>query len=111
VNLVKGEATVYPKAGKSFDPALIPKAIHDAGFTATEVEVVVDGTLAARNGPLEMDVPALKHPFILSGGAQIGALEERKDLVGKKIRVTGQAHPAQDDRPPTLGVDSFSSPP
>jgi copper chaperone CopZ len=107
VNLVKGEGTVFPKAGKSFDPALIPKAIHGAGFTATEVAVVADGTLATRNGALELDVPGLAHPFLLTGGSKINALKKRADLLGKRIRVTGKLGPAQAKRPPSLAVEDF----
>jgi hypothetical protein len=108
---VKGEATVFPKPGKSFDPALIPKAIHDAGFTATEVEVVADGTLEARNGSLVLDAAGLNHPFILAGGAQEVALRKQEDLVGRRICVAGKLSLARDGRPPTLSVDSFHSSP
>jgi hypothetical protein len=107
VNLVKAEGTVFPKAGKSFDPALIPKVIRDAGFTAAEVAVVADGTLAARNGALELDVPGLAHPFLLAGGSKIDPLRKRADLLGKKIRVTGTLGSAQDARPPSLAVEDF----
>lgn len=103
---MKGEATVYSKPGKSFDPVLIPKAIHDAGFTATEVDAVVDGTLAAKNGILELDVPGLRHPFILGGGAQVGALKQA-NLAGKKIRVTAKVIAGRDGSPPTLMVEKF----
>jgi len=105
--LAKGEGTAFPKAGKSFDPALIPKAIHDAGFTATEVTVVADGTLEARHGALEVDVPGLSHPFLLAGGSKIADLRRRADLLGKRIRVIGRLGPAQAGRPPTLAVDDF----
>jgi hypothetical protein len=111
VNLVKGEGTVYPEGGKFFDPVLIPKAIHDGGFTATEVEVVVVGTLAAKNGALELDMPGLKHSFMLAGGSQEGALKKQVDLVGKIIRLTGKLHLGQDRRPATLSVENFSSSP
>jgi len=103
---VKGEATVYPKAGESFDPVLIPKAIRDAGFTATEVDAVADGALAAKNGSLELEVPGLKHPFVLAGGAQLGALKGA-NLVGKQIRVTGRVTTAWAGSPPTLTVEAF----
>ena len=83
MSLVKGEAEVFPKPGKSFDPVLIPKAIQDAGFTATEVVVTADGTLAKEEEFLNLDVPGLNHPFVLAGGAQAEALRKRADLVGK----------------------------
>lgn len=109
MHLVKGEGTVYPKAGKSFDPAPIPKAIHDAGFTATEVEVVVDGTLVAKNDALKLDVPGLKHPFILAGGAKEAALKEDKSLLGKRIRVVGRVRVARGTLPPSLTIEEFES--
>jgi hypothetical protein len=104
---VKAEATVFPKPGKSFDPVLIPKAIHDAGFTATEVEVVADGTLEARNGALELDVAGLNHPFVLAEGAQESQLRKQSDLIGKKIRVTGKVSAGNGGSPPRLTVEGF----
>ncbi len=106
---MKGEGIVYPKAGKSFDPVLIPKAIHDAGLTATEVEVMVDGTLATKNGVLELDVPGLKHPFILAGGTQERALEEHKDMVGKRVREAGKIRLGHVGLPPAVTVETFQS--
>ena len=103
---MKGEATVYPKQGESFDPILIPKAIHNAGFAATMVTEVVDGTLRAKNGSLELDVLGLKHPFVLVGGAQVSALKQAK-LVGKKIQVTGKVIAGHGGSPPGLTVESF----
>lgn len=104
---MKGEGTAYPKPGKSFDPALIPKAIKDAGFTATEVTVVAAGTLAAENGGLGLHVPGLARPFLLAGGSKIGALKRRAGLVGKRIRVTGTLGPVPAGRPPSLAVEDF----
>jgi hypothetical protein len=105
VNLVKGEGTVYPKPGKSFDPVLIPKAIQDAGFTATEVDAVVDGTLAVKNGTLELDVPGLDHPFVLAGGAEEVSLKKQSKLIGKKIQVVGKVSTAYGASLPTLTVE------
>ena len=107
VNLVKGQAEVFPKRGESFDPTLIPKAIKDAGFTATEVEVVADGTLVKRSGLLELNIPGLKQPFGLTGGPQAQTLARRGDLVGKHIRITGKLEPAHGHSPPGLTVESF----
>lgn len=109
MNLVKGQAEVFPKPGKSFDPSAIPKAIKDAGFTATEVEVVADGTLASKNGALGLDVPGLGRAFLLAGGLKFAALRKQADSQGKKtIRVTGKLAPAQAARPPSLTVEDFS---
>jgi hypothetical protein len=107
VNLAKGEAEVFPQQGKSFDPVLISKAIQDAGFTATEVVVTADGTLAKGEEFLELNVPGLNRPFALAGGAQADALRNRADLVGKKIRVTGKLHPSHAEQPPGLTVEEF----
>jgi hypothetical protein len=111
VNLVKGEAQVFPGPGKSFDPTPIPQAIKDAGFSAPEVVVEADGTLAKRNGLFELDVPGLKHPFSLSGGPQMEALGGRTDLVGKEIRISGKLHLGPDDLVPGLTVESFRQAP
>jgi len=111
VNLVKGEAQVFPKPGKFFDPAQIPKAIKDGGFSATEVLVEADGTLAKRERLLELDVAGLKHAFALSGGPQMDALAARVDLVGKKVHITGKLQPAHGELPPGLTVESFQQAP
>jgi len=111
VNLVKGEAQVFPKPGKSFDPAQIPKAIKDGGFSATEILVEADGTLAKREGLLEFDVPGLKQAFALSGGPQMDALAARVDLVGKRVHITGKLRTDHRDLPPRLTIESFQQVP
>ena len=111
MDLAKGQAEVFPKPGKSFDPVLIPKAIKDAGFSAPEVVAVVDGTLVERKDLRELDVPGLKRPFLLAGGAQAEALRKRADLLGKKLRVTGKLHPSHADLPPGLTVENFQPAP
>ena len=107
VSLVKGEGQVFPKQGKSFDPALIPKAIQDAGFTAREVMLTADGALVKSGEFLELSIPGLKHSFVLAGGAQAVGLSKRTDLLGKRIRVTGKLHPSHGVRPPGLTVEDF----
>ncbi len=104
---MKGEAEVLPKPGKSFDPALIPKAIKDAGFSAPEVIATMTGTLVESKDFLELNVPRLNHPFVLAGGPQEDALKRRADLVGKKIHLTGKLHPSHADLPPGFTVESF----
>ncbi|GBC76552.1 hypothetical protein HRbin08_00014 [bacterium HR08] len=104
---MKGEAEVFSKPEKSFDPVLIPKALREAGFTATEVVVTAEGTLIKGEEAFTLDVPGLAHPFVLAGGAQADTLRKRTDLVGKKIRVTGKLHPSHADHPPGLTVESF----
>ena len=102
---------MFPKQEKSFDPVSIPKAIQDAGFTAAEVVVTTEGTLVKRGEFRELDVPGLKHSFVLEGGAQADALKKRADLVGKKVRLTGKLHPSHADRPPGLTVEKFQAAP
>ncbi len=104
---MKGEAEVFPKPGKSFDPALIPKAIKDAGFSAPEVLVTAEGTLAKGKESLELSIPGPKFTFVLAGGAQADSLTKRADLIGQKIRLTGKLHPSHADRPPGLTVEDF----
>ncbi len=106
---MKGEAEVSPEPGKSFDPVLIPKAIEDAGFTASEVLVTADGTLVERGGSLALQVPGLKHSFALRGGAWEEALQKRQDLLGKSIRLSGRLHSGDDGRPEALSVEEFTT--
>ncbi len=108
---MKGEAQVFPKTGKSFDPVQIPKAIKDAGFSAPEVLVEADGTLAKSESFLELDVPGLKRAFALSGGPQMDALAARVDLVGKRVHITGKLQTDHRDLPPRLTVESFQQAP
>lgn len=107
VNLVKGEGQVFPKSGQSFDPVLIPKAIHDAGFTATAVEVTVEGTLVRKSDSLELNVPGVPHTFLLSGGTQMDSLKKQNDLAERKIRVTGKLEINRAETPPRLSVENF----
>ena len=111
VSLVKGQAIVFPKAGKSFDPVLIPKAIKDAGFSAPEVVASVEGTLVEKKEFLELSVPNLKRPFVLAAGAQAEVLSRRPDLVGKRVQMTGKLHGSHGDQPPGLTVDNFQPTP
>jgi hypothetical protein len=111
VNLVKGEALVFPKTGKPFDPAQIPKAVKDAGFSATEVLVEAEGIMAKRDAQLQFDIPGLNHPFALSGGPKMEALAARTELIGKKVRVTGKLQLGHAQLPPSLTIESFQSVP
>lgn len=104
---MKGEAQVFPKLQKSFDPTLIPGAIKDAGFTAVEVVVIVDGTLARKEGQLQLDVAGLRHPFLLAGGPQANALGEHPDLIGRTVQVAGKLQTRQAGPSATLTVEAF----
>jgi hypothetical protein len=108
VSLVKGEAEVFPRPEKSFDPTRIPKALEDSGFTASEVVVTVEGVLVRGRDSLELRVPGLTHSFALEGGAMAGALEGRADLLERKIRLVGNVQPARGERPPALSVEEVS---
>lgn len=105
--MVKGQAEVFSKKGRSLDPVQIPKAIKDAGFSVPEVDVLADGTLVKKENVLELNVPGLKHPFALKGGAQGDALKKRSSLIGKKIEISGKLERGRGKAPPGLSVESF----
>lgn len=111
MSLAQGETEVFPKTGKSFDPAEIPKAIKDAGFSAPEVVATVDGSLRRGKEFLELEVPGLKHVFVLAGGAKEEALKQRAHLIGKKLLITGKLHPSHGGLPPGLSVEDFQPAP
>lgn len=100
-----------PKAGRSFDPAQIPKAVKDAGFTPTEVRVTAAGTLSAHGQQLELSIPGVAHPFVLIGGPQAEALKKRSDLAGKRVRITGKLQLAGDKPPTAMNVEEFQPAP
>lgn len=98
---------MFAKSGISFDPTAIPSAIKGAGFTSQDIVVTVEGTMSQRQGFLELKVPGLVQPFVLSGGKRVDELRNEMDLLGKNIRIVGLLHPSNADRPPGLTVDSF----
>ena len=104
---MKGEGEVFAKAGKSFNPILIPKSLENAGFTAAEVVVDADGTLAQRGGLLELVVPGLKYAFVLSGGTKAEELRSKSDLLGQRLRVVGKLNLSQLEKP-QLTVDGWT---
>ena len=104
---MKGEGEVFAKAGKAFDPVLIPKSLENAGFTAAEVIVAADGTLAQRGGVLELVVPGLKYAFVLSGGTKAEELKSKSDLLGQRLHVTGKLNLSQ-LKEPQLTVDGWT---
>ena len=107
MDLKSGQAVIRPTAGKSFDPTKIPKAVKDAGFTPGEIEVTATGTLARENGLLRLKMLGPVQQFVLAGGAKVEELNNRSDLLGKRVQVTGKLHPSHADQPPGLTVDSF----
>lgn len=102
---------ITPKPGKSFDPALIPKAVKDAGFSAPEVTFTATGRLEQEGSALLLSVPGLRQPFRLSGGEQWSRLEQRTELLGKPVKITGKLQPAKGKAPPGMSVESFRVPP
>ena len=102
---------MFPKAGRSFDPAQIPKVIKDAGFTATEVSVTAAGTLSANGQQLELSIPGVGHPFALISGPQAEALKKRPDLAGKRVRITGKLQLAGNKPPTAMSVEEFQPAP
>ncbi len=101
---MKGEGIVFAKKDKSFDPAQIPKAIQDAGFTATEVNVVAAGTVERSDGGLWLIIPGLSHPFLLRGGAKLDALA-KVNAAGKNLQITGKLQ--NEMQGPALTVEDF----
>ncbi len=95
---------MYAKAGRSFDPVLIPKAIRDAGFTARYIVVTAVGTFSKGSDFLKLDVPGFRR-LDLVGGARGDELSGRSDLFGKRIRVTGRLNAGAN--PPRLSVEEF----
>jgi len=107
VDLARAQAVVSPAAGKSFDPRRIGKAVRDAGFTPGRVEVTAVGRLAKHGELLVLEMTGAIKEFVLAGGAQAGALVERAEFVGQRLRVKGELHPEHADRAPGLTVEKF----
>jgi hypothetical protein len=107
--LVKGEGIVFAKKDKSFDPAQIPKAIQDAGFTATEVIVVAAGTVERSDGTLQLSIPGLSHPFVLLGGPKFDAVAKRENAPDLNFRITGKL--GNGKQGPALTVEDFQEVP
>jgi len=107
--LAKGEGVVFAKKAKSFDPLQIPKAIQDAGFTATEVTVVAAGAVERTDGALRLNIPGLNHPLLLAGGAKLDVLAKRKDMAGKYFQITGKLRNEKQGR--ALTVEDFREAP
>ncbi len=108
---MKGTAEVLPEQGKSFDPVGIPRVIEEAGFSATEIILSVDGTLVQGEEFLELEVPGLESPFLLLGGEAAERLSRGVDLVATEVRVTGRLRLGNSGQRPTLTVEEFQAPP
>ncbi len=108
---MKGTAEVFPVQGQSFDPVGIPRVIEEAGFSATEILLSVDGTLVQGEEFLELEVPGLESRFLLVGGETAERLSKGVDLVATEVRVTGKLRLGDSAQPPTLTVEEFQAPP
>ncbi len=106
---MKGTAEVFPEQVKSFDPGGIPRVIEEAGFSATEIILSVDGTLVQGEEFLELEVPGLESPFLLVGGEQAERLSRGVDLVATEVRVTGRLRPGDSGQHPRLTVEEFQA--
>ncbi len=100
---------MLPAKDKSFDPTRIPKAIRDAGFSPREIEVTAAGTLTLEDELLLLVMPGRPRQFVLAGGAKIDEIRKRRDLLGKRLRVSGKLHPSHADKPPGLSVERWTS--
>ena len=69
--------------------------------------MVADGTLTTKNSTFELEVPGLKHPFILAGGPQASSLKKQSNLAGKRIQVAGKVTVGHGTSPPSLTADKF----
>ncbi len=83
--------------------------MKDAGFTPGELQLVAVGTLTRKEGLLTLEMSGVLREFALAGGAKAEELMRRNDLLGKRLRVAGRAHPYHADRPPELTVESFQT--
>ncbi len=99
---------MLPAKEKSFDPTKIPKAVKDAGFTPGDVEVTAVGLLTRKDGLLLLEMPDSVRQFVLAGGAKAEELTGRRDLLGKRLRLSGRLHPSHADRPPGLTVERWT---
>ena len=102
-------AAIHPAKGRTFDPAEIPRAIRDAGFSSPEVFFTVKGRLEKEGEWLALRVPGLRHIFFLEGGPGFAELKAATTFLNKTIRVSGKLHGSHADRAPGMTVEKFES--
>lgn len=56
---------------------------------------------------LSLRVPDLDRPFVLQGGAKLDELQNKPDVLGAELVITGTLHPFHADKPPGLSVEKF----
>jgi len=109
VDLEQGVAVIHPAKSRTFDPAEIPRAVRNAGFSSPEVLFTATGKLEKEGERLALRVPGLRHVFFLEGGASFAELKAATTVLNKTIRVSGKLHGSHGDRPPGMTVELFES--
>ncbi len=104
----KAAAVIHSARGRTFDPADIPRAVRDAGFSSPEVEFTARGAVEKQEGWFVLRIPGVRHVFYLEGGAHIGDLKSATALLGKTIQVTGKLHGSHGERPPGMTVEEYA---
>ena len=103
----EGQALVLPKKDRSFDPTRLPKAVKDAGFTPGEIELTAAGKLTAKNGVLRLEMEGPIPALALAGGSQAKELRSQRDLLGRRVTVTGRFAPGGKNQPPSLSIEEW----
>lgn len=71
---------------------------------------VVDGavgTLSRQNELLILETPGPVRQFVLAGGQKVIELEQRRDLLGQRLRISGKLHPTHANKSPGLTVERW----
>ncbi len=108
VSLKEGEAIVLPRKDRSFDPARIPRAVRDAGFTPREIRVTAVGVLALEKEGPKLEIPGVQRRWSLAGGPVAQEPRKWEDLLGQRVRVIGLFDAGADASPPSLTVEAWS---
>ncbi len=103
---------ILPAEGKSFDPAKIPGAVKDAGFSPGEIKITAVGRLASSEGTLRLEMAGALAFLVLDGG-EAEQLSKQTGMAGQILRVDGTLRPSQAGQPPGMSVDRWTvaSPP
>lgn len=81
----KAEGTVFLKEREPLRPDVLKKAIEDAGFTPTWMEITAAGMVKKRDNSLILKIEEISQEFILVGDRT----KEIEKLIEKKVVVTG----------------------
>ena len=96
-----------PAKHQSFDPSLIRNAVSKAGFSPGEVELTAVGVLSKDEELLVLEMSGPMKKMVLAGGERAEELSNQPELIGQRVRVTGNLHPSHADKPPGLTVESW----